>query len=196
MQDYSQHIEAIVKFKKNFNFGGKEDERVPRKLVGNLGEFYVADALVKNGFDVELKNGQAKCDILVNKTIRVNVKTSFFKDEGKYQDGIKCFGWRIQTKEQKNVDNFDFLIGVTLEDSFEKPEFYVFSKKETVNLQEIKLKKFANILKKIDIFGSIADMEKALRTDKEAISGYEDYINRHKEEFLNRWEKISEFRPF
>jgi hypothetical protein len=192
--DFSRHIAAIVDFKKKFNFGCAEDERVPRKLVGNLGEYYVADALLKNGFEVEMKSGQSGYSLLVAKKIRIEVKTSFFKDEGKYQDGIKCFGWRIQTKDQKNADKFDFLVGIALDDAFEKPEFYVFSKAETANLQEVKLKRFTNILKKIDVFASAVEMEKVLLTDREAVSEYEAYINRHKEFFLNRWDKIRTFK--
>ncbi len=105
---YTKAIQEIIHFKKAFD---KIDPKIPRKLVGELGEFYTLQKLEKLGMQPEHKGGQGGYDIYlkdINK--RIEVRTSLWKNEGVYPDKtIRFWGWRVENRNQKKDEKFDYL---------------------------------------------------------------------------------------
>jgi len=62
--DYSKAISAILRFKQTFD---KIDPKIPRKLVGEIGEFYALQKFKKMGLQPEHKGGQGGYDIYLKK---------------------------------------------------------------------------------------------------------------------------------
>ena len=63
-QNYTKAIKAIINFKKIFD---KIDPKTPKKLVGDVGEFYALKKLEKLGLEPEHKGGQGGYDIFLKK---------------------------------------------------------------------------------------------------------------------------------
>ena len=148
METYKTAIKILLAFKKSFD---GIYPRIPRKLVGEIGEFYVLQKLQEMGLEPEHKGGQGGYDIYLRKTDKkVEVKTSLLKNEGVYPDkSILFWGWRVENINQKKTNKFDFLIGVALNDHFSKPKFYIFTHKEAFSVGDTLIGRFSNIKKKI-----------------------------------------------
>jgi len=188
MNTYQKAIKEIIKFKNTFD---KINPRVPCRLVGQLGEYYVLSELEKRGFLLQPKGGQAGHDIyLPNEDIRIEVKTSLLKNEGLYPKEVKFYGWRVKNRGQKRDNKFDFLVGIALDDSFTKPKFYIFTRKEAFKVGDVRLGRFNGIQKKITIFENIKAMKNAVKAKPKYVTEYEKYINKNQEKFLNKWGKI------
>ena len=191
MHSYRKAIQEIIRFKNAFDKIDKPGSRVSRKLVGDIGEYYVLQELEKRGFTVNGRGGQAGHDIyLPNEDIRIEVKTSLLKNEGLYPEGINFYGWRVKNRDQKKDNKFDFLVGISLDDSFTKPKFYIFTRKEAFKVGDVKLGRFNGIQKKITIFENIKAMKNAVKAKPKYVTEYEKYINKNQTKFLNKWGKI------
>lgn len=189
-------IREIIRFKKTFD---KIDPRLPKKLVGDIGEFYVLDKLEDLGFDrLEHKGGQAGFDIyIVDIAKKVEVRTSLFKHEKIYPLGnskyIHFFGWKVKGKKEIK---YDILICVELDDNLTSPKFYIFNREDVNALEDInkendiKIGRFSSVQKKIHIFKDKQTYQKAIQIRPELITKFESYINEHLEEFQDRWDKI------
>ena len=188
-QNYTKAIGTIINFKKAFD---KIDPQIPRKLVGEIGEFYVLQELKKLGFRPEHKGGQGGYDIYlkeINK--RVEVRTSLLKNEGVYpNEAIRFWGWRVEDRNQKKAKKFDYLIGVALDDNFSKPKFYIFSYEEAFSVGNVKIGRFKNVKKKVHLFENKMAYKKALKLKPNLITPYERQINLNPYKFLNKWNKI------
>lgn len=125
MMNYKKAIEEIIRFKEAFD-SIEPNSKIPRKLVGELGEFYVLDKLNKLRLKLTHKGGQAGFDILIeNNRMKIEVRTSLLKNEGLYPENIRFFGWRVKNRNQKKDGKFDIMIGVALDETFKKPRFYM-----------------------------------------------------------------------
>lgn len=189
MVNFDKAINGIIEFKKTFD---GIDPKIPKKLLSNLGEYYVSRELEKQGFSVEQKGVQAGYDIFIqNIGKRVEVRTSLLKNEGLYPKGIMFYGWRVLEHNQKE-NKFDYLIGVAMDDGYEQPKFYIFTQKEALSVEDIEIKRFNKIKKKIHLFQNLDDLERAKETRPQIISEREVYINKNQNSFLDRWDKIKQ----
>lgn len=186
---YEKAIKEIIKFKKFFN---NIEPKIPNKLKGDIGELYVLRELEKRGFTCEHKGGFAGCDIYmpdVNK--RIEVKTSLLKNENIFDRGINFYGWKIQNKNQKRIEKFDILACVALDDEFINPNFYIFTYQEAFSVEDVNIRRYKNIKKKICLFEDRKAFESAKKTKPRLVTKFERFFNRYPRKFLNRWDKIS-----
>jgi hypothetical protein len=200
MTEYDKAINLMLSFKKNFqNLDIKNDkkEKVPKKLISELGEFYVFRELGKRFKDIELKGGQGKFDIRVGKN-RIEVKTSTLKFDRLYNKQIEFWGWTVKKarkndKQKIDEQRFDFLVGVALYESWENPEFYVFTFEEAYTKNfDVYVEQYPSIQKKIHIFKNEQDLLNAIEFSHNKVTNQECHINRNKSKFLNQWAKIQE----
>ena len=189
MNTYKKAIEEIVRFKETFD---SIEPKIPRKLVGELGEFYVLSKLEELGFKkLKHKRGQAGFDVYIEDNgKRIEVRTSLLKNEGLYPKDVRFLGWRVKNRNQKKEGKFDIMIGVALDETFQKPKFYVFTHEEAFSVQDVEIGRFKNVQKKIHLFESEKAYKEAIRSKPKLVTKYERYINEHQSEFLDRWEKI------
>ncbi len=157
-----------------------------------MGEFYCLKELSNRFKVVQPKGGQGSYDIRVGEhNKRIEVKTSTLKNEGLYDKQVKLWGWTVSRVGQKKEHKFDILLGVALDDSWRKPEYYIFNYDEAyVNNSNVQLKRFKSIQKKIHIFEDKKDLVHAQSISPNEITEREVYFNLHKSEFLNGWDKI------
>ncbi|MBI2591320.1 MAG: hypothetical protein HYW34_01435 [Candidatus Brennerbacteria bacterium] len=188
-QNYTKAIKAIINFKKYFD---KIDPKIPKKLVGEIGEFYALKELEKLGLEPEHKGGQGGYDIFLKKlNKKIEVRTSLWKNEGVYPDKtIRFWGWRVENQNQKRSEKFDYLIGVGLDENFSKPKFYIFTYKEAFRVGDITIGRFKNIKKKIHLFETKIAFKKAMRSKPKLVSTFEKKINMKPSQFLDKWNKI------
>lgn len=189
-EQINQAIQKILTFKKFFE---KINPKLPRKLVGDLGEYFVYDELKKRGKKVELKSGQSGYDILVDDKIRVEVRTSLLKNEGIFSKEINFWGWRIENRNQKKNEKFDFLVCVAFDDSWKNPKFYIFSYGEAYSVEEYPDKgwRFTNVKRGLRLFPSIEIMNQAIKLKPMLVVNKEREINLNIKNFENCWSKIS-----
>jgi len=189
VSNYAKAIKAIITFKRCLD---NIDPKTPRKLVGEIGEFYVLQKLQKIGFRPEHKGGQSGYDIYLKEIDKkIEIKTSLLKNEGVYSNKtIHFWGWTVERKNQKKIKKFDYLIGVALNDNFSNPKFYIFSYKEAFSVGNVNIGRFNNVKKKIYLFENKRVYEKALKLKPTIITSFERQINCHPSKFLDRWSKI------
>lgn len=187
--DYKKAIKTIIDFKKVFD---KINPKIPRKLLGEIGEFYVLSKLNKLGFGIEHKGGKSRYDIYISEIDKkIEVRTSLLKNEGVYPDStVRFWGWKVENINQRGDRRFDYLIGVALNDDFSKPRFYIFNYKEAFSVGDVNIGRFGNIKKKIHLFENKQSYKKAIKLKPKLISSYERKINRYPARFLNKWDKI------
>ena len=188
-QDYTKAIKAIINFKKIFD---SINPKTPRKLVGEVGEFYVLKELKRLRLQPEHKGGAGGYDIHLKKlNKRVEVKTSLLKNDSGYPDKkIKFWGWAVERWGQKRLHKFDYLIGVALDDNFVKPRFYIFTHKEAVRVGNVHHPQFTNVKKKIHLFENKKAYSKALKLKPKLVTPFERQINEFPSLFLDKWNKI------
>ena len=201
MNQYTKAIKTIINFKKAFN---DIDPRVPRKLIGEIGEFYVLQELEKRDFNSEHKGGMGGYDIYLKEKInkKIEVKTSLLKNEGIYSDKtIHFWGWtvegrsqkktkKVKNKNRKKIKKFDYLIGVALNDDFSKPKFYIFTYEEAFEVGDVEIGRFKSVKKKIHLFENKRTYQKALKLKPKLVTKFERKINLYPSLFLNKWRKI------
>ena len=189
MQDYKKAIKTITDFRKAFDV---IDPKTPRRLVGDLGEFYVLQQFKKLGLDPEHKGGHGGYDIYLKKNNkRIEVRTSLLKNEGVYLKEIEFFGWRVENMNQKRSEKFDYLVCVALDDKFIKPKFYIFTYKEAFMVDDVNIGRFKNVKKKIHLFKDIKTYKTALKSKQShLITSYEKKINTKPSLFQDKWRKI------
>lgn len=192
--DYTGAIESILTFKENFetlDIGLEKKQKVPKKLLSELGEFYVLRELNQRFKDVTPKGGAGSYDIAVG-DIKIEVKTSLFKKDRLFKNKINFWGWTVKRSGQKKENKFEFLVGVAFHESWRtKPDFYIFSYEDAYTKNsDVKIQGYGNIEKKITVFREEQDFLSAIDISPDQITEQERYINQNKSEFLGRWDKI------
>lgn len=188
-QNYTEAIKAILNFKKIFD---SIDPKTPRKLVGEVGEFYVLKEFKRLGLQPERKGGAGGYDIHLKKlNKRIEVKTSLLKNGGEYPDRkIKFWGWTVERRGQKRSNKFDYLVGVAIKDSFLTPKFYIFTYEEAFSVGDVDIPRFTNVKKKIHLFENKKSYSKALKLKPQLVTTFERQINKFPSLFLDKWKKI------
>jgi hypothetical protein len=191
--DYDRAIDTIISFKSQFeilDIEPKKKEKVPKKLVSELGEFYVIRQLMQRFNDVEPKGGQAPYDIRVGDK-RIEVKTSLLKNDGLYDKQIQFWGWTVQRAGLKDKNKFDYLIGVALNQTWNKPAFYIFTFEEAFTKNpDIKIKRYPSIRKKIHIFQNERDLSIAKKASPLEVTDLECNIISNPFDYADQWNKI------
>lgn len=167
-------------------------EGLSKPLLGKLGEYYVFLELMKYGVQTIEKSGHSRYDFLLPKVIgreemHVEVRTSLPKNEGIYPKSIWFHGWRVETVREKHPLPFDIMICVALKKDFSEPQFYLFKKKELMQLQEVKISRYKNVKRKIHLFPDKNMLKKATIAKPEVISWFERHINNKRQKYQSRW---------
>ena len=195
--EYQKAIQEILRFKTAFDdINIERNEKIPHKLVGELGEFYVLDALQRNGFeDIQHKGGQSGYDIFLKSSgLRIEVKTSLAKNDGifpKTDPEILTYGWTA-LKANQDTPKYDILIGVAIDESFANPNFYIFTRETIDQIDEIPLKRYSSVKKRIWLFADHQTYLQALEIKPKAITDFERHLNEHPEEFRDRWDILEQ----
>jgi len=189
IKNYKKAIKTIIEFRKAFS---DIDPKVPKKLVGEIGEFYALQQFERLGLKPEHKGGHGGYDIYLHKIEkRIEVRTSLLKNEGVFPNGINFYGWRVENRNQKKSEKFDYLICIALDDNFVKPRFYIFTYQEAFKVGNVNIGRFGNVKKKIQLFENKQTYRNALKSKQSyLITEYEQYINRNPSYFQNKWKKI------
>ena len=178
----------IIRLKKTL---GSDFPRIPTRLLGDLGELYVMVELQRREYSPELKAGQSGFDIFEARAgKRIEVRTSLLKNEGLYPNGINFYGWRVENREQKKDNKYDFLVCVSIPPSFRKPRFFIFTKEEAFKVGDVSLGRFGTVKKKIHFFENSACFKRARSGKPKHVTQYERYINDNPHKFENCWNKI------
>lgn len=189
--EYQKAIRRIIRFKEKFdNIDIEYNEKIPEKLKGILGELYVAYKLQKKGFSgIERQRPYSPFDIYLKQfDKKIEVRSSFLKNEGIYPKPIQYYGWTVLRAKEKHP-KYDILICVTLDKSLKNPAFYVFDNNDVEKIGEVKLW-MKGVKKKIHLFNDEESYQNAKSTEPKLITEYEKYINENPDKFLDRWDKI------
>src|SRR3989338_7595864 len=189
MEKYKEAIRAIINFKKVFD---KINPKVPRKLVGEIGEFYLLKKFKNLRLNPENKGGRGGYDIYLKEIDkRIEVRTSLLKNEGIFSDkSIRFWGWRVEGRNQKKSEKFDYLVCVALDDNFANPRFYIFTHEQAFSVGDVLIGRFNNVKKKITLFETKNSYRKALKIKPEFVTGFERMVNNKPQQFLNKWHSI------
>jgi len=182
---YYKAYKAIIELKKAFACVG---ERVPPFLVGLCGELLVKMELAGKGVSFKSKGGQGGFDIMLENGKKVEVRSSLLKNEGLYPEDVKFHGWRIKQKGKEL--SFDYLVCVAFDDDLANPKIYLFTKEEVLKAEDVEIPRFKSAQKKLHLFRSLQEMEKAVKHNPRIVSKWEIEVNKnkHKYEFEKRWE--------
>jgi len=187
------HVSKAIKGIKAFNKYFRDiNPRIPNKIVGEMGEYYVLRELHRKGCrDIAHKGGHSGFDILLtNKGIKIEVKTSLLKNEGLFPEGINFYGWRVKTRGQKKDEKFDILICVALDRYFQDSKFYIFTYDEAYSAADVNLGRFKSVQKKINLFENKDALKKAERAKPEYVTDLDRLVTKTPARFLNQWRKL------
>jgi len=178
------------------------DTRKLRKHhLGDWGEKLVLLRLRDHGFEVEPRGGFGAYDIDArrppdDRIIRVEVKTSKWKNEGlRDRDGgpLYYWGWLVKDRDRHEL-RFDFLVGVAeVARDIRGARFFIFSHAEAAAQPSLKPRpgvKPKNVEKKIDLFGSKVNFDRARASDLHLFSPLEEQLNTDPSQFEDQWSKI------
>ncbi len=192
--DIKQAIKAIVQLKQRLARLKKQSLlRIANKLLGSLGELYVMSELQEQGYQPQLKGGQAGYDIFLDDKPprRIEVKTSVLKKEGVYSEVVLYFGWKVESWNQKKKNKYDVLVCVAMNDCFKKHDFYIFSREDISRLDSVpKVGRFTSVKKKIHLFENKKGFQKAVKEKPAYVTSLERVINKNPQRFRNQWDKI------
>ena len=73
---------------------------------------------------------------------------------------------------------------------FSDPQFYLFTKKELLQLQKVNMSRFKNVRRKIHLFPDTLTLKKAIAAKPEIVTWFERQINRKRNKYLNRWDVV------
>lgn len=169
--------------------------------LGEWGEKMVLLKLCDLGFKVAVKGGFGPHDYEVqipqgSSPRRIEVKTSSWKNEGlrdRAGSKISYWGWLVKDRKQTDL-RFDYLVCVAeIKGDTREGRFFVFTRDEANSQPSLAPRpgiKPANVEKKIDLFGSVSDFDRARTTDPDLFSLLEENLNREPTRFENQWGKI------
>jgi hypothetical protein len=206
-------IEACIAFKNSVDII-EENEKLSKKVMSILGEYYVLRQLLSTEFPNAIhKGGHGSYDIEIpNKPpMKIEVKTSTLKQDSRIFKGkIWTWGWTVETKKQAEKKDakkprFHYLVTVALDKSWTQPEFYIFSYDETAKIfcldyPDDKIPIHASISKRILAFQNRDDFENALSIGMQNANKY-DFISpldiavfEKPGDFKDNWKKLYLYR--
>lgn len=163
-----------------------QTEHEDTRLMPIYAEYWVANELAKNGFEVELANRRSFDILLPEKNLRIEVKSGKF---GRAATASFYLGHQIQESK------FDFCVFVTYDIDFRIKEAMIFSREE---LEEVASKPRPHLaahpstnscmLLKYD------SLDEYLRdVDEKDRLVIEIKLHKFPNEFVNNWDKIRRF---
>ena len=200
--DCNQMIKAILSFKSAVK---GIDDKASNKLAYLLGEYYALQQILQRYPTAIHRGGQGHFDIEIkNPAIKIEVKTSTYKEDKRVYPGIWLWGWTVETSKQQTrrkktgEKRFDYLITVSLDETWENPRFQIFSWKEAIDENpDIEIKGLSNIKKRIHLFQNSEDFQKARNIARQFPEKYrepsklEEDIIENPKKFENNWNRIS-----
>jgi len=96
------------------------------------------------------------------------------------------YGWRI--KDRNSEVKYDYLICVAFDEGLANPRLYVFTRDEALQAGDVSIPRFRNVQKKLHLFRSLEEMEKAVRERPKYVTEWERYVNRNSGKYEDRWE--------
>ena len=181
-----KYIEAYNALRKLYESLNSIGERFSPFLIGLCGELLVKSKLIENNIRFTSRGGQAGFDIELQSGNKIEVRSSLLKNEGIYPKDIMFYGWRI--KDRGREGKYDYLVCVALDGGLTDPRFYIFTRDEAVKAGDVKIPRFGEVQKKLHLFRSIEEMEKAIEEKPDYVTEWEREVNRNREKYENRWE--------
>jgi len=164
---------------------------VPTLLVGLCGELLVKSKLAENGIRFLSKSGQAGFDIeLKDSDKRIEVRSSLLKNEDIYPKDIMFYQWRI--KDRDSEVKYDYLVCVAFDEGLTNPRSYVFTRDEALQAGDVSIPRFKKVQKKLHLFRSIEEMERAIKERPKYVTEWERYVNLNSGKYENRWEILKD----
>ena len=167
------------------------NEKAPTLLVGFCGELLVKSKLAENGIRFLSKGGQAGFDIeLKDSGKRIEVRSSLLKNEGIYPKDIMFYGWRI--KDRDSEVKYDYLVCVAFDEELTNPRFYIFTRDEALQAGDVSIPRFKKVQKKLHLFRSVEEMERAIKERPKYVTEWERYVNLNSGKYEDRWEILKD----
>jgi hypothetical protein len=189
LRDYMRvkYVEAYRTIRRLVELLSELDERVPTLLVGLCGELLVKSKLAEYGIPFLPKGGQAGFDIVLEASgKRIEVRSSLLKNEGIYPKGIMFYGWKI--KDRGREVKYDYLLCVAFDEGLTNPRFYIFTRDEALQAGDVNIPRFKRVQKKLHLFRSLEEMEKAIRERQNYVTEWEQHVNHNRSRYEHRWE--------
>ncbi len=164
-------------------------EKQPTYLIGLAGELLVKTQLTESRIPFEAKGGQAGYDILLcdrESNNRIEVRSSTLKNEGIYSEKIMSYGWRLQNWNEEEI-GYDYLVCVAFDDVLSNPRFYLFRRDEVMKANDVQIGRFGKVRKKLHLFRTLDEMEKAVAEKRELVTQWEITVNQKRKNYENRW---------
>ncbi len=166
-------------------------EKQPTYLIGLAGELLVKTHLTESRIPFEAKGGQAGYDILLRdreSKNRIEVRSSTLKNEGLYSEKIMFYGWRLQNWNEEI--GYDYLVCVAFDDALSNPRFYLFRRDEVEKANDVWIGRFGKVRKKLHLFRTLDEMEKAVAEKPELVTQWERTVNQEQKEYENCWKTL------
>ena len=142
--------------------------------------------LLEMGLRFKSRGGQAGFDIeLEDSGKRIEVRSSLLKNEGIYPKDVMFYGWRI--KDEGKEVKYDYLVCVAFDEELANPRFYIFTKDEALQAGDVDIPRFKKVQKKLHLFRSIEEMEKAVRERPKYVTKWERKVNLNRSRYEDRW---------
>ncbi|MGQ9469805.1 MAG: hypothetical protein ACUVTD_08330 [Nitrososphaerales archaeon] len=176
-----QTIRELVESLRNLN--GK----LPTFLVGFSGELLVKSKLMEDNIPFTSKGGQAGFDIVLKASgKKIEVRSSLLKNEGIYPEDVMFHEWRIKDRDKE--EKYDYLVCVAFNEGLTNPRFYIFTKEEAMKAGDVDIPRFRKVQKKLHLFRSLEEMEKAIKERPDYVTEWERQVNQSRSKYENRWE--------
>ncbi|RLG72740.1 MAG: hypothetical protein DRO23_09995 [Thermoprotei archaeon] len=187
------------------------ERKLLSKDISRVAVEIVCFKLEERGFKIrrkELKNAMAELE----NGIRVKIRASRLKNEGFYPRDILYYGWTVQ-KANREID-YDILVCVgfpndeiiwKINDAIESEKtselkelakdikIYIFKREEVEAIEDTNLP-FKLVKKKLHIFPTIKELERASEERPHLICEKEKQINIEKEKYEEQWNALKRMR--
>lgn len=148
---------------KNINSG---TDPLRKAIMGYYGERVAAKEFEKKRFKVERKGGLSGYDLIVNGK-KIEVRSSEIKKERAFPKKISAWGWKLQTMNKNGkpkLIKYDFVVLVKLQETWEKYQLFMLSKKEVMEVSRTKFKGYQTVARVIYLFKN--SLKEAKKCDK------------------------------
>ena len=95
-------------------------------------------------------------------------------------------GWRI--KDRNKEVKYDYFVCVAFDEGLTNQRFYIFTKEEAMKAGDVNIPRFRRVQKKLHLFRSLEEMEKAIKERPDYVTEWERRVNQNRHKYENRWE--------